>query len=519
MKQKLEDMTIEQKLGMVFCARRFEPEDVEFIIELMKKQALGCVQLPVNRPEIAERILTQADYPILVITDAERGFPISDLPKIPLMSIAACDNIQYYQAFAKGVVDDAKRAGFNGNWGPVIDILRCDGPCKVSRHFSDNPLKVAKAAEEIAKIYKQNHHLSTGKHYPGGWDSPVDTHMVEGTSDVSEEELIAFDLVPYMYLYERDLLPSIMTGHTVFSKIDPEYPASLSKKVIDIIRRLGYDGLIFTDSLAMMGILQKFGEENAYGLAIAAGNDIILPNYRTPVKEAFEMLVNCYNKGAFTEEILNEAVRRVLAAQAYVGAEPENPTVFTPEDRVILDNIARDCITAITDEGVEVSLSTNDKERLFIITEETVSASGIEAEVGSSKWYFPKKLAEKIHEEFPESGIAFIPEFSGQIENEIVLNTATKYKEIVFVTYCDTVCYLGTDCLTRRTEAVLNSLIQSGKVSTVVHFGNPFALKTIKHVPRKIFGYTIPASQLHAIEVLAGKIEAKGTLPFEIDFM
>lgn len=518
MQLNIENMTIEQKLGMVFCARKFSEEDIEFIIELIKKHALGCVQLPANYPGIVERILKEADYPILVFNDAEDGFPTTDLPKIPLMSLAACNKKEYYQAFAKGVVRDAKAAGFNGNWGPVIDVLRCDGPCKVSRHFSDSPQKVAEAAEEISRIYKQNHYLSTGKHYPGGEDVAFDTHMAEGASNVSEEELIEFDLVPYMHLYEKGLLPCIMTRHTIFNKIDPEYPASLSKKVIDIIRRYGYEGVVFTDSLAMMGILQKYGEANAYGLAIAAGNDIILPNYRTPVKEAFEMLVKEYYDGAFSEERLNDAVRHVLAAQAFVGEEPENPTVFTEDDRSILDNVARDCITAITDEGIDASLSGNNKDRLFVIIEDATTVGGIQAEISTSKWYYPQKIAEKIRKEFPESGIEFLPEFSGQKDNERVLVAATKYKEVVFITYCTTECYLGTDCLTRRTEAVINCLIQSGKVSTVLHFGNPYALKTISHVPRKLFGYTITESQIHAIDVLSGKIKAKGTLPFEIEF-
>ena len=514
----IENMTVEQKLGMVFCARRHTEEDVEFTIELIRKHALGCVQLPPRRPEVIERILSAADYPILVFTDAEDGFPTTDLPKIPLASLAACGNKEYYRAFAKGVVRDAKKAGFNGNWGPVIDILRCDGPCKVNRHFSDDPKRVAEIAEEIARVYKQNHHLATGKHYPGGEDIGFDTHMTEGVSNVTREELIEFDLLPYLHLQEKGLLPCIMTRHTVFNQIDPEYPATLSKKVIDIVRELGYDGISFTDSFAMMGILQKYGEENIYGMAVHAGNDIILPNYRTPVKDAFEMLKKNYEDGVFSEERLNEAVRRVLAAQAFVGEEPENPEEFTEDDRITLDNVARDCITAITDDGVDAALTGNPADRLFVIVDDTRKADGIQEEVYIAQWYHPAKIAEKIKESFPESGIEFIPEFSFAKDNERVLLAATKYKEVVFVTFCVTQPYLGTDGLTRRTEAVINCLAQSGKVSTVVHFGNPYALQTLTHIPRKIFGYTIPDSQLHAIDVLAGKLEAKGTLPFHVMF-
>ena len=71
--------------------------------------------------------------------------------------------------------------------------------------------------------------------------------------------------------------------------------------------------------------------------------------------------------------------------------------------------------------------------------------------------------------------------------------------------------------MTRRAEALVNALIRSGKVSAVVHFGNPFAVRPLLHVPRLLFGYNCPESQPGAIEVLAGKRPAPGKLPFRIE--
>ena len=70
----------------------------------------------------------------------------------------------------------------------------------------------------------------------------------------------------------------------------------------------------------------------------------------------------------------------------------------------------------------------------------------------------------------------------------------------------------------RRAEAVINALLLSGKVSAVLHFGNPKAMLEIDHVQRRLFGYLMPESQLRAIEVLAGKLPAKGKLPYDITF-
>ena len=517
---KFEDMTTEQKLGMVFCARRFREDDVEFIIELIKKRALGCIQLPVTAPDIIKRILDAADYPILKFNDTERGFPTTELPLIPLMSLSACNNPEYFKSFAKGIVRDAKAAGYNGTWGPVIDVQRGDGPCKVGRDFSDDPKIVAERAAIMAKIYKDNGYLSTGKHYPGTSDFSFDTHMTEGCCSLSRDEIFEQNITPYIELMKKDLLPCIMTSHTIYKSLDPDYPASLSKKCIDIIRDLGFDGICFTDSLAMMGILQKYGEENAYGLAVAAGNDIVLPNYRTSVKAAYEMFVRQYEKGVITEERLNEATRRVLTAMEFVAAKADVTAEFTSEDEANLHAVARDSVTAVLDDGLSAKLGGKDEDKLFVIVKKGVSVDGIEQELNEKlgSWYKPCDIEEKIKEEFPKAGICTVPEYPQHTDNEKVLNEATKYKEVVFITYCDTNCYLGTDCMTRRIEALINCLIHSEKVSAVVHFGNPFALVPLLHVKRKLFGYKVTESQKYAIEVLSGKLEAKGKLPYNVDF-
>ena len=139
MKLKLEELSVRQKLGMVFCARRFGEEDIAFTIKMIKEHALGCIQLPAHQKDVIERILKEADYPILVFNDTEQGFPTTDLPKSTPMNLAACGKREYVEAFAKGIVRDAKNAGYNGTWGPVVDILDEDGPCKVYRCFDSKP--------------------------------------------------------------------------------------------------------------------------------------------------------------------------------------------------------------------------------------------------------------------------------------------------------------------------------------------------------------------------------------------
>ena len=61
----------------------------------------------------------------------------------------------------------------------------------------------------------------------------------------------------------------------IFTQIDPERPASVSPKLLDLIRNdIGYDGVLITDCLSMEALKGTPGERVA--AALAAGNDIAL---------------------------------------------------------------------------------------------------------------------------------------------------------------------------------------------------------------------------------------------------
>ena len=509
----LEQMTPEQKLGRVLCARRFTDEDIAFVLDLIKQQACGAVQVNCNRVELIPLFRAAADYPLLIMTDMERGYPASTLPKVPMVTLAAAANPAYTQAFAAALAAEAKAAGYSGCWSPVVDILAVNGPVSVERKAGDSSDAVLAVAREILSVFASYHFFGSAKHYPGGQDSPDDTHMVEGICSADEERLLTWDIAPYTALMKEGILPSIMVGHQVCPKVDC-LPATLSKKVIDIFRREGFDGVAFTDSLAMMGILQKYGEAGAMAMALMAGNDIILPNYRTPVKEVYEMMLTSYREGRISDGRLDEAVRRVMALEQYCAEEAKNPVPVPENITEVLDAIVRDSITAECVEGVPAAIDPQ-KPRLFIVvTPNDYRQDEVEAEIAISGWYDPNRVIAAIRENFPTSEVVTVPEFPGSSENELALDAATRYDEVVFVSYCMTTAYLGTDHLTRRTEALINALSVPKKIRALVHFGNPLALENVTGVDRIILGYTAPAAQRYAFEVLAGVIPALGKNPF-----
>jgi len=515
---KIEELTTEQKLGMLYCARPFNDRDLEFTLKLIKKRALGSVQVPPKKPHYMKAILEAADYPIITVCDTETGFPTSTKQPIPLVTLSACHKPEFYEVFAKAIAIEAKEAGFNATWGPVVDVISGNGPFRIHRVFSDNVQRTCEAAEVMARVYARNGYMSCGKHYPGGKDNPYDSHMTPSPTYTTEEQIKSRSFIPYKYLHERGLLPSIMTTHAIYANIDPDNCGTMSRKVQSMIREIGWDGVCWSDSLAMMAVLQKYGEENVLGLAIAAGNDIVLPNYRTPAEVSFGHLVKNYEDGMFSDERMDEAVRRVIALQDKLAEIPNAVDVFTEEDQKLYDSIAWECITAVTDEGVSPALDPNKSKLFVVLTDNSFQVDDETLETTTSEWYDPNRVVQRIRELYPDAAIEFLPEYPKQKDNERVLVASTKYDETVFVSFCTTQAYLGTDGLTRRVEAVINALNLSNRLAAVVHFGNPFALEEVLHLPRMIFGYTMPDSQKYAIDVLAGKLPANGTLPFDVHF-
>ena len=110
------------------------------------------------------------------------------------------------------------------------------------------------------------------KHIPGHGRARADSHKELPVVDACEEELAA-DLAPFQAL--RDA-PMAMTAHLLYPAWDAERPATLSPTIIaDIIRaRIGFDGLLMSDDLAMEALSGTLAERAA--AAIAAGCDVVL---------------------------------------------------------------------------------------------------------------------------------------------------------------------------------------------------------------------------------------------------
>ncbi len=515
---EFEELTLRQKLGMTFTAilhggDSTTEDDVLFVLDLIKKRSLGAVWIQQDFDNTVERIKKVkeiADYPILIVTDGESGVGEYLVGKHNAIGCTGSEKHAY--AFGKAVGVTARKMGYNLVCNPVLDMA--DG---AQRSMGTDVNMVTSLAIAEARGMRDGGVLTLAKHYPGGSNvGGIDSHMAQSCSYNTKEELLGYSLKPYLALDKEGLLDGIMVGHKRFDNIDPDYPASLSKSVMDIIREQGFNGCIMTDALCMMGIKANFGDVESKGLAISGGVDLLLP-YVWNNKEQFDQYCEAYEKGLVDNEMLDAAVKRVLNAQHKVTLLP-NDTELTDEDIKTFNSINKDGIFTKTDENVPHTISRDGKHYFVIVAQqETDIAPGgkVDVDTFSNDWYFPARITKKINALFPNAGVKVIHQFPSQAEMMYTLSDSLGCDELVFITFSEKLAYTGKEHLTRRIESLIEAMQLTGRISTLIHLGNALVLKNLPHIPRCIFGGHSADSVDATLEVLAGEYPANGVPTYE----
>jgi beta-N-acetylhexosaminidase len=163
--------------------------------------------------------------------------------------------------------------GINVDCVPMLDVRQPDASDIVGdRALGDEPMQVAALGRAVLDGLREGGACGVIKHMPGHGRAAVDSHVEMPVVDAPEEAL-EVDLAPFQAL--RDA-PMGMTAHVLFTAWDGEVCATHSATIIaDIIRgRIGFDGLLMSDDLAMHALDGSPGERASR--ALAAGCDLAL---------------------------------------------------------------------------------------------------------------------------------------------------------------------------------------------------------------------------------------------------
>ncbi|MGE4296211.1 MAG: glycoside hydrolase family 3 protein [Campylobacterales bacterium] len=212
---------------------------------------------------------------------AKKGF--SDYPAAK--DLAAKNQKTAAAAHYRNLACELRGYGFNFNFGPVVDLeINASSPAigKLKRSYGPDAKTVTDFAEIFIKAHQGCGIATSLKHFPGHGSANGDTHegLVDVTDTFSEAEL-----EPFKTLIGKKLADSVMVAHVIDRAID-DRPAALSKKQIDRIREMGFDGVVISDDLQMGAIREHYDFNETVLMAVEAGNDLLLfSNYFTPDPE------------------------------------------------------------------------------------------------------------------------------------------------------------------------------------------------------------------------------------------
>ena len=175
---------------------------------------------------------------------------------------------------ARLIADDLADLGITVDCLPVLDVPQPGAdPVIGDRAYAGDPADVARLGRAACEGLLEGGVLPVIKHIPGHGRARVDTHKALPRVTASRAELDATDFAPFRALAD---MPWAMTAHIVYTAVDAETPATLSRLVIrEIIRAsMGFDGVLVSDDLSMNALGGPIGARAAR--ALAAGCDLAL---------------------------------------------------------------------------------------------------------------------------------------------------------------------------------------------------------------------------------------------------
>ena len=269
---RLDDSTIrlirENRISSFILFKR-NVEDPTQLSELCTALTTTCSEKGLPKPFISidqeGGTVTRLPPPFTQFEDA-RSLANSDDPEDALNRYAAT------------CADELLEIGINMNLAPVLDVCPSGRNLIMERRsLGQDPNKVAALGRLVIETFQEKGVAACGKHFPGLGAASLDPHFELPIVDHSLQTLESMDLIPFQAAINAGIA-AIMTSHTIYKGLDPDTPATMSKKILTglLRERLGFKDLIITDDLEM-GAIEKNGFlEEAALTSFQAGADILL---------------------------------------------------------------------------------------------------------------------------------------------------------------------------------------------------------------------------------------------------
>lgn len=245
--------------------------------------------------------------PLLVMVDQEGGL-VKRLPGHPTLSPPRMTSESVAREQGRATARTLRAAGVNVDLAPVVDVARPGSQMEdEGRSFGRSTRTVGRRARAFVRGLQGGGVAATAKHFPGFGAASVNTDSARVVIRTPLRTLRSTDIPPFTVSGAR----LVMSSSAIYPAFG-ELPALLSRRVItgELRDRLGFDGLVVTDSLNATALL---GYRRVAPRAIAAGNDLLLFTTYLSSARAVEELAGELRSGRLTRAPAEAAARRILA--------------------------------------------------------------------------------------------------------------------------------------------------------------------------------------------------------------
>ena len=393
--ETLASMTVEEKAGQVFCPLGLAGSEEALRGMICGIGVGGIMYRPGPKAAIQEthrRIQEMAKIPLLLAANTEAGGSGLSFEGTGFgapMAVAATGDPENAYRMGYTACYEGAAMGLNWSFAPIVDIdMDFHNPITNTRTFGSDPDRVIACASRYLDAADECGVAVAIKHFPGDGVDERDQHIVTSVNSLDCETYMKTYGRVYRTLIEKGA-KTVMVGHIAqpawVKKLNPDAsrremlrPASLSRELMTGLLRgeLGFNGLISTDSSAMVGMTAAMPRRLAVPAAIEAGADMFL--FNKDLSEDYGYLLAGLREGLLSMERLDEAVTRILATKASLGLHrkqregtlvppPEAlAEVGKPEFRAWSSAVADQAVTLVHDRQALLPVSPVKYPRLYL---------------------------------------------------------------------------------------------------------------------------------------------------------
>ena len=498
---------------------------IEPVPQVMLNPTYGPTILgqPLELAAILNRLQGVAAVPLLVAADFEHGvgMRVNGGTMFPrAMAFGAAGDLGLVREAARIAAREARAIGVHVNFAPVADVNNNPrNPVINIRSFGEDPGRVGAMVRAAIEGLQAGGMAATLKHFPGHGDTAIDTHLGLATVPHDRARLDRVELAPFRAGITAGAAGA-MVAHVEMPALDPTPgPATLSTPIVSgLLRRdLGFDGIIYTDSMLMDAVSKALPPGEASVRAVLAGVDVVLDPPDLRVTHA--ALTAAVASGRLTRARIEASARRVLSHKARLGLHLSRTvnldgvmtSVGTRAGADIARATAERALTLVRDDRSQVPLALPRSSRvLYLSILDYPSNWRIAA---PSRTVIPE-----LRNRWPQLTAVELSDHSTLEELALVRSLAVTHDAVVIGVFvrAGTAAVkldLAEDVIELLSDLSRDTLRRKQPL-VAAFFGSPYVAAAATALPTALLTYDFgDAAETAAVRALAGEIPVVGTLP------